>query len=228
MLPRRLLRQMFTDCYCFLALCFIFSNSNSVRADLIPWTVNYHATASQVFSDQGSVAGITFLSSPSYENHTAPGDTVGTSAIIRTFIASTAETGETFTFHDRPYTLVLTLRDGPSGKTGSLTFEGQFSGTLSMKDDHITATMSSPLIQNLRLGYDYYTVNLLVPPPYIDGPLNFVMPGSPSSTLWKGAFGASISLQTIPQSPEPSSLVLAGLGMLGLAGRFLWRHRTGV
>ncbi len=202
-------------CCSVVSLWFFFSTNNSARADLIPWSVDFNATSSQVFSDQGNVAGITFLHDSTYENHGSG----GVSTLLRTFIAPKATAGETFTFTDHPYNLVVKLKDGPSGAVGSLTFTGQFSGTLSMQMADITTTMSSPLIQHLRLGNDFYTVNLVAPPPFGKGGPNFMMPGPPS-TVWPGGFQASISAQAIPRTPEPSSLVLAGLGALGLAARF--------
>jgi hypothetical protein len=227
MLSRRIYRQFACGFYSIIALFFFFSTDNAASADLMPMfvDVNFNSTASQVYSNQGAVAGITFLPNPTWRQWIAPGINAGTSVTIRTFISPTAKSGETFTFTNRPFDLIMKLKDEPSGASGTLTFAGTFSGTLSMQSSQIFAAINSPLLQHLRLGNDYYTVNLGTTPPYIDEPgLNYVMPGPPSSPLWRGGIGASISMQVIPRTPEPSSLVLAGLGVLGLAARFGWRR----
>ncbi|HTU18693.1 MAG TPA: PEP-CTERM sorting domain-containing protein [Gemmataceae bacterium] len=208
----------FAGMYLFAAI------NSSARADLLPVfvDVNFNSTASQVYADQGSMAGLTFLQNPTYRQEIAPGLDPGVSVTMRTFITPTPNPGETFTFTDRPFNLVMNLTDEPSGASGSLTFAGTFSGTLSMHSSNITATLSSPLVQHLLLGDDYYTVDLGFPPPWEKEGLMYLMPPPPSSVFWRGggAFQASISIQEIPKAPEPSSLVLAGLGALGLAARF--------
>ncbi|SRR5579875_1295453 len=230
MLRRRFSGQIARGFFSLAALCFLSSTDNAAHADFTPVfvDVNFNSTATQVYSDQGSVAGLTFLPNPTYRQWITPGSEPGTSVTMLTFIDPTAKSSEAFTFTNRPFTLVMSLKDEPSGASGSLTFTGTFSGTLSMQSSQILVTMSSPLLQHLRLGNDSYTVNLGTSPPYFPGDpekgLNYIMPGSPLSQLRRGGFGVTISTPAIPQAPEPSSLVLAGLGALGLAARFGWRR----
>ena len=127
MLTRRLRQQLVSCAYSIITLFFFFSTDNAARADLMPVfvDVNFSSTASQVYSDQGAVAGLTFMPNPTYRQWIAPGADPGTSLQIRTFIAPTATPGETFTFTNHPFTLVMSLKDEPSGASGTLTFKGR-------------------------------------------------------------------------------------------------------
>jgi hypothetical protein len=138
------LPQNASGSYRVIALFFFFSTYNAARADLLPVfvDVNFNSTATQAYSDQGTVAGITFLQNPTYRQSIASGGDVGTSVTIRRFISPTAKSGETFTFTDRPFDLVMKLTDEPSGASGILSFAGTFSGTLSLQSAQIFATMS--------------------------------------------------------------------------------------
>ncbi len=112
------------------------------------------------------------------------------------------------------YSLSLALRDDASGTSGALTFRGNLSGwTFQGGPAILTNTILGSTTQTLTLGQDLYTVTI--------GP--FVNP----SGAQDGSISASIAVQpAVNSAPEPSSLMLACLGLppLGLA-RWLRRHR---
>jgi hypothetical protein len=126
------------------------------------------------------------------------------------------------TFSSAAYSLTMTLTDAASGKSGTLTFSGAFDGTLSPTSAKISNTFTGLQTQQLILGSNQYTVTI--------GP--YLPPGPPGATL-PGGIGASVSVANLGnggvdggKAPEPSSLLLAGLGGAALMALRFRRRRT--
>ncbi len=122
------------------------------------------------------------------------------------------------------YRLGLLLRDQASGASATLTFRGYFSGYLPLADPSVpyslTNTFVGPTTQTLHLGHNLYTVSLgpVVLPRYFNSP-------DDGPDLSMGSISASISAKPLTNStPEPSSLLLACLGLPSL-GLTVWRRR---
>jgi hypothetical protein len=107
----------------------------------------------------------------------------------------------------KPYRLTITITDGGSHKSGSLTLSGVLSGTFSSDRSHLTNTFLSPRVEAVHLGHYWYFVSLT----------KFVAPTATSA----GYIKASV---TVKHNPEPSTLVLAGVGLL-FVGLAWWRRR---
>src|SRR5262249_12101035 len=124
-------------------------------------------------------------------------------------------------FTNAGYSLTLTLHDGASGQSGSLTFSGTFGGWFNASSASITNKFNQPITQELKLGQDLYAVTIG----------SFKSPGSPSSGTF-GRIGADVLVSgpgTTPPSaaPEPGTLALAALGASALAARQWWQRRRG-
>ncbi len=96
-------------------------------------------------------------------------------------------------------------------------FSGKLFGTLTANSAVITSTFNTPVTVAQTVGGNLYTVTI--------GP--FSAPSGPNSTN-VGSIGAPVDVNAdvVRQAPEPSSLVLTGLGLAGLAGGWRWRRRA--
>jgi hypothetical protein len=140
-----------------------------------------------------------------------PGATAaGSSDIVATDLqtVSSADDDHPDRFTAQSYQLKLTLTDLASHAAGSLTFAGVFDGTISKLTSDISNTFTGPTTQTLTLGGNTYTVTI-----------GAYTPPAPPNADNLGAIGAHAEVSVRPaQSPEPSTLVLAGLALAAVAG----------
>lgn len=150
---------------------------------------------------------------------TARGDSDIVMTALNTFSSATFDKPDTFT--NAQYALTLTLTDMASGVTGSLVWTGQFNGILSRSFATISNEFTGLQEQSIKLGDNIFRV---VIGPYVPPPI----PGASNN----GSIGARVYVTedngggTI-DTPEPSTMILAGLGasFLGL-GSLRKRRKT--
>ena len=123
--------------------------------------------------------------------------------------------GATYRFSppESSYTLGMAISDNADGSFGGwLGFTGYFSGSLTSTQGSLTNTFTSPTTQSARIDGRVYTVRVS----YDDGG---VTNGGPIGPTYGGAIVADVTV-----SPEPTGLVLAGVGVMSL-GLAAWRKR---
>lgn len=214
------------------ALAAVFITGGVARAEDFPWS--YSGTGTTIYNSNNSLksSAINFLG-------TAGGATGDSGIIIFNLSTeSTASLTSPDSFSKVPYSLQLTLGDTKSLKSvgttsGTLKFTGAFSAEKVSKDSFLNPSNSwlSPTSQFLILGsvdtgFRKYTVDIL----------SFTPPGKPGSGL--GSIYAEVRITPNGgnpgggggtggggggQTPEPGTLILAGLG-LPIVGLF-WRRR---
>jgi hypothetical protein len=189
---------------------------SAARADLITWSFNWSGSPTTVSGDPGATGGI-FLLDPQ------PGHGQGNMHLAGTQLEvfSSAPAGTLDHFTNRAYTESLTLTDDASHQSGTLAFTGLFNGTLTPTQANITNTFTGKTTQTLLLGGHLYTVHL-----------DQYIPPTPATA---GSFGADITVTTNSgtggggngggsgsggggsggdhHAPEPSSMILAGIGL---------------
>jgi hypothetical protein len=187
-----------------------------VQADPIGFSYDF-LTPNSVTGDQGNLGVVAFST-------TAGGQaTAGATLTAASLTAVTsANSSNPDTFSGEGYTLSLQLTDSSSGKSGTLTFNGQLFGSLTASAANIT-TSFSPTSKQILLGDDLYTVSV--------GPL---VPPTVSNPTVVGTLYATVAAQSegqiivsVPEpSPEPTSLMLAALGVTGFAVARKMSRRT--
>ncbi len=180
----------------------LFFTAPPVRADPIGFGYNF-LTPPAVTGDDGNLGAVSFATTPGGQ---ASGHAVLTAASLAVVTAAPLTNPDTFS--GQTYDLTLQLIDGPSGKSGSLTFTGKLLGSLTPLDAKVSTSFDVPT-KTLVLGTDRYTVSV--------GPL--VEPAGNNPTV-VGTLLATVDVQAaggpvapVSQAPEPSALALAGLGL---------------
>lgn len=124
------------------------------------------------------------------------------------------------------YTLTLRVRDD-SGQAGSLIFRGTFSGVVESGINELRHEFVGSTTGTLNLGKHLYTVTV--------GPArlpDIVFTQDEWGEWWwaqttpeqAGEIDAQVEVADAPNAPEPTTLSMAGLGLLGAAAA-RWRRR---
>jgi hypothetical protein len=198
------------------AALMVLLAAGNARADLIPWSYSWSNTPSNIYADghvPGDSAGYISLTDSALQS------VVGDSYLVATDLTahSTATSANPDKFTNAGYTLRLTLVDGTFGDQATLSFPGEFNGTLTATSSNITNTFLAQTTQTIVLGQTQFTVTIgFYTPP---GPTGAQNTGSISATALVTA-----SNVTVATLPEPGGLLLASLGTAGL-GLATWRRR---
>ncbi len=180
------------------------------RAEPI-WSYSWSSTVPAVTSDDGSLGKV--ILTPGFGGPMSGPASSGPGITAATLDASGPASG-TAVFTNRGYGLTMHLTDINSNTSADLKFTGAFSGTLASAFN-LTNSITKPPTQSVTLGGYTYNVSL-----------GLYVPPEPGKS---GSVGANVTISgpgqvpPINQVPEPTSLVLAGLGLSAL-GLGYWRR----
>jgi hypothetical protein len=179
-----------------LALAAFLCGEPGARGNFIPWQYSWNASPTTVSSPSGQMT-IT-LTPQSGSTQSAVGQQTTIEAAGVTVSPSTQPPPPSVTEQ-----LSVNLMDSASGASGRVTF----SGTVSSDAKGSFAATFSGSTESIVLGGHLYTVTLI--------------PGGPTAANPDGTINARVTVTNVSQAPEPSTLLLAGLGLplAGLAGR---------
>jgi len=202
-----------------VALALVLLGTTGLRATPLPpaqvsWSYNFAPSAPALFADSNPGAGVTLTNEPS-RNAVGDSDIVATN--IRVFSAAVAASPDTITGANGNYGLALNLTtvEDAIPHSGTLTFSGTVSGTFSSENAGL-ANAYSTASQTLTLGSYNFTVALIA----------YTPPGPPDQAN-AGSIAAHVTISAVTPAekfPEPSSMLLSGLGLTFLGGA-AWRKR---
>lgn len=177
-------------------LLFGVSNAN---AELIQWSYNWSRSPAEVHSSNHGGAGFISLTDEGLKS------AAGNSYLVATNLQahSTASNKDPDVFVNKAYSLKLFLQDKDSGASTTLTFNGEFNGTLVADNSNIANTFTGKTTQSIVLGDHLFTVS--IGPYSAPGPTGAVNAGSIAAR-------AEVTVSTIFHLPEPSAFLLALLG----------------
>jgi uncharacterized iron-regulated membrane protein len=180
----------------------------------VQWTYNFSPGAPALTADNNPGAGVTFTNEAT---HFATGSSDVVATNLRVFSSATAGSPDSITGSNGNYSLTLQLSEAENGNvnTATLTFTGKLAGSFSSESSNLTNTYGPNASQTVSLGSFNFTVSLLPA----------TLPGPPDQTN-AGSIAAHVTVSSLtPQSvPEPSTMLLSGLGLTFL-GAASWRKR---
>jgi hypothetical protein len=188
----------------------LFAATNA-HAELIQWSYSWSRTPTQVAANSPGTGYIS-LTDQGMKSATGNSNLVATN--IQAHSTATVQNPDVFT--NKIYTLSLYLQDTASGKSGTLSFTGEFNGTLTADNSNITNTFLGQTMQSITLGDNLYTVT--IGPYSAPGPTGAVNSGSIAAR-------AQVQVSTIFHLPEPSSCLLAVMGAAGSLALVRLRRR---
>jgi hypothetical protein len=197
------------------ACVLLFFSTAGARAELIQWIYNWSRSPTTVMANS---PGTGYISLTDEGMKSAAGNSYLVATNLQAH--STASQNHPDVFTNKTYQLSLYLQDTASGKYATVTFTGEFNGTLTANSTIIANTFVGPTTKTVTLGNNQYTVTI--------GP--YAAPG-PTGAVNSGSIAARAEVTVSPiitgifQLPEPSSSALAFLGVWGL---LLMRRRVGI
>ncbi|MCI0464999.1 MAG: PEP-CTERM sorting domain-containing protein [Gemmataceae bacterium] len=184
------------------------------RAEFVSFTYNW-LPGPLVIAAEGT-GGVTLTDGTTFQAASAADTVVGH---LTTFSSATPDAPDRFI--NKSYSLRLDLTDKASQTAGFLDFTGVLNGTLTATEANITNTYATPTTQQLTLGDNTYTVQIGAFP---------ALPAPGAEAIETIQAHISVSghgpTPSVQESPEPSTLVLAGVGFV-LVAIALWRERVG-
>jgi hypothetical protein len=208
-----------------LAVGAILATGNSSRAGFIPFTYVTDVSPAGAIAPDTTVGGpgSSFALSSFTDGliHNAAG--AGSSVQVATLTLSDLGVSSDYTdTYSRAISILVHITDGGGGGTGDITLTGTLGSTVTAVSSVINATYTPPSFgagspASITLGQNVYTVTAVAG-------ADFNPPGSPPTggAGSTGGYSFVISAQAVP---EPSSMVLLGLGGAGALGLFFRRGR---
>jgi hypothetical protein len=196
------------------ALALLLALGQVARAEPISWSYSWSSSPGVVTSDDGSLGKVTF--SP-VSGGPLLGSRTGGDGITAADLHATVPAAGTADFTNRGYGLTLHLTDNASGQSADVSFSGLLNGSLGGTGSLTNSFVGEPS-KSLNLGANQYTVTAgLFVSPLADAP---------------GRIGANVTVAgsgdpvppPVNEVPEPTGLLLAGIGLSALAAR-RWRRR---
>jgi hypothetical protein len=201
-----------------VALFVLLVTATVGKADMILWSYQSGAVPTRIVVSGGPdtpTATLILGGSPTTLEHDSASVTV-----VRMLT-----TGSHLNFQNASSTLGLDIKDGASHRDHMFTFPVVFNGTADVPThaSNVALTFPNGMSQSFVLGNSRYTVTIgpIQPLTWTTIGRNF-----PGSNAFFGEVDAQVTVSpaNTAATPEPSTLALAGIGLLAAAGA-TWRSR---
>jgi hypothetical protein len=203
----------------FAAAILVMFAATSARAGLVApdhvqWSYNFTPSAGYVYADTSPTASVSFTNE---KPNTAQGNSDVDVTNLR--VSSTADPNHPDALmNNGAYKIAMVLGTSANGSPMSTTlyFTGKLSGSFSSASANVTNKFGPDATQTVVFGAYTFTVS-------VDA---YTPPGPPGS-LNAGSVSAHVSITSsghIAETPEPSTMLLSGLGLTFLGGA-AWRKR---
>lgn len=206
-------RVTVSPCHLVITVLLVALSTRQSEAGLIPWSYEWNAHPIVIDADplgphSTPTGGITLTPGAITITDGTPGVALGNANIVAVqltaFTFAPSPNGKPYLFTNSPYSLDVTLTDVDSRKSGDVRFAGVFNGSLTDSSVDVQTRFTSPTRRCLVLGHNLYSVSLT----------SYSPPGSPLGG-GEGEISAAVNVQPAT-TPEPSSLLLAGMGLLAV------------
>jgi hypothetical protein len=198
-----------------LLIAGVGAQASPLPPDQVTWNYNFSPGAPAVYAHNNPSAGVTFTNEPT-KSATGSSDVVVSN--LRVFSAAMATSPDKLMGSEGHYSfkLVLSTLDSHSVlHTGTVTFTGTLTGSFSSQSANVANVFGPNSSQTLSLNGYNFQVQLIA----------YTPPGPPDQSN-AGSISAHVTVtNTRPVGmPEPTSLMLSGLGVSFLGGA-AWRRR---
>ncbi len=196
-----------------LLVAGVSAQASPIPPDQLTWNYNFSPASPAVYAHNNPSAGVTFTNEPT-KSATGSSDVVVTN--LRVFSAATAINPDKLMGSEGHYSIALTLSATDTKlHTGTLTFNGNLTGSFSSQSANVANAFTGSTTQTLNLGIYQFTVTLIA----------YTPPGPPDQSN-AGSISAHVTVTEpgIKKVPEPTTLILSGLGVTFLGGA-AWRRR---
>lgn len=198
--------------------------ASQANADYLNWAYTANSNVPGIAVDATSPTGGASVTLTNYSTPQAG----GTSIPVQAYVTSTSNTTP-ITFgpsSDVPttYNLALTITDNTTHDSGTLSFTGSLAGSLTASTSSVVNTLTPVTSNTLTLDGHNYTVTIPT--------VTLAAPTSPQQDIramvsvtnaGSGNPGNSGSFGNVNGVPEPTGLVLAGMGLSSLGVTAYWR-----
>ncbi|HEY7328671.1 MAG TPA: hypothetical protein VH592_13590 [Gemmataceae bacterium] len=193
------------------------ATTGQVRADFLNWT----------YTSTPNVPGVSVSSGPSGGASVTLTDVSGAGAnSIPVIDAITTTASSTpIDFNNATFNLALKLTDD-SNASGTLNFTGSLNGSLTASTSNVVASFA-PVTSN-SISFDGHTYTVTIPSLLLDPPNNPQQSILASIAVTDTPSGGDTPPPPPPHSngtPEPTSLLLAGLGLSCFGAERWWKRR---
>lgn len=171
-------------------------------AESMAWTTVWDSNVSQ-FTSGSSTVYLTHKPSMS-----GTGTPIAPLDAFNLWMTSSASVKYPDQMHYRPYKLTVDILDDASKQHGTLTFTGYLSGSVNKEKANLTNTFTGKTTQEIHLGNHIYQVSMV---------------GYKPTTIRDiGHLNAGLKMY---HNPEPSTLLMAGMGVAGAGAWWLKRRK---